>query len=72
MPTGNELVKLSDLGTVFDYKLDKANVYNGLDKTTDGYALDARQGKALKDYVDNALASIGLYISDGKFYILNS
>ena len=30
-------------------KLDKANVYNGLDKTVEGYALDARQGKALND-----------------------
>ena len=29
------------------------NVYNGLDKTTSGFALDARQGKALND----ALAS---------------
>ena len=26
-----------------------ANVYNGLDKTASGFALDARQGKALKD-----------------------
>ena len=30
-------------------KFDKANVYNGLDKTVSGYALDARQGKALND-----------------------
>lgn len=28
-------------------KLDTANVYNGLDKSASGYALDARQGKAL-------------------------
>ena len=28
-------------------KLDKANVYNGLDKTESGYALDARQGNNL-------------------------
>jgi hypothetical protein len=28
-------------------KLDIANVYNALDKTVDGFALDARQGKAL-------------------------
>lgn len=30
-------------------KLAVANVYNGLDKSTSGYALDARQGKALND-----------------------
>ena len=30
-------------------KLDIANVYNALDKTVDGFALDARQGKALDD-----------------------
>jgi hypothetical protein len=34
-------------------KLDIANVYNGLDKTVDGFALDARQGKAFDD-VDKA------------------
>lgn len=36
------------------YKVSKqalaaASIYNGLDKTTSGFALDARQGKALKD-----------------------
>lgn len=30
-------------------KLDITNVYNGLDKTVEGFALDARQGKALDD-----------------------
>lgn len=30
-------------------KVDKANVYNALDKTVSGYALDARQGKVLKN-----------------------
>ena len=30
-------------------KLDIANVYNALDKTVEGFALDARQGKALDD-----------------------
>ena len=29
--------------------LASANVYNGLDKSTSGFALDARQGKALND-----------------------
>lgn len=37
---------ISDLGTS---KLDKSKVYNGLDKSTSGFALDARQGKALND-----------------------
>lgn len=31
-------------------KLNTANVYNGLDKTAAGYALDARQGKVLNSY----------------------
>lgn len=34
---------------VITEKLDKANVYNNLDKTDSGFALDARQGKALND-----------------------
>jgi hypothetical protein len=34
-------------------KLDITNVYNGLDKAVEGFALDARQGKALND-VDKA------------------
>lgn len=40
-------------------KLDKANVYNGLDKTADGFALDARQGKALKDSLDTLYNYVG-------------
>lgn len=32
-------------------KLDAANVYNGLDKTAAGFALDARQGKVLNDKI---------------------
>lgn len=32
-------------------KLDKANVYNGLDQENSGYALDARKGKALNDTI---------------------
>lgn len=34
-------------------KFDAANVYNGLDKTAAGFALDARQGKALNDNITN-------------------
>ena len=36
-------------------KLDKANVYNGLDKSEAGYALDARQGAALKALIDRTI-----------------
>lgn len=32
------------------------DVYNELDKADAGYVLDARQGKALKEYIDNALS----------------
>lgn len=35
-----------------DLKLDAANVYNALDQTDEGYALDARQGKLIKDIID--------------------
>jgi len=34
-----------------DNKLEKSSVYNGLDKAVEGFALDARQGKALKDLI---------------------
>lgn len=37
------------LETALSGKLAAANVYNALDKTASGYALDARQGKALSD-----------------------
>lgn len=42
-----------DTVTALGNKFDKANVYNGLDKTADGFALDARQGKALNDAIIN-------------------
>lgn len=42
--TGNVNLTPTNVGA-----LAAANVYNGLDKTGSGYALDARQGKALKD-----------------------
>lgn len=49
MANDDKLVKLEDLPVAYGAKLDKANVYNGLDKTASGFALDARQGKALND-----------------------
>lgn len=39
----------SDALTAITGKLDKANVVNNLTTTAEGYALDARQGKALND-----------------------
>lgn len=39
--------EIADLQTGLDGKLDKTKVYNGLDKTSSGFALDARQGKEL-------------------------
>lgn len=41
------------VATAIGNKLDSANVYNGLDKTSSGYALDARQGKILSDSANN-------------------
>lgn len=46
--------------TALNAKLDTANVYNGLDKTAAGYALDARQGKALNDSIAQQAANIGI------------
>ena len=40
----NSVVTIADL-------LKKTDIYNGLDQTAAGYALDARQGKALNDAV---------------------
>lgn len=45
-----------------ELKLDKANVYNGIDKAEAGYALDARQGKALNDQ----FVALGLSVVNGK------
>lgn len=42
---------ITDLETAVGGKLDTSKVYNGLDKTASGFALDARQGKALNDSI---------------------
>ncbi len=39
-----------------------SHIYNGLDKTEEGYALDARQGKALKDEVNIFESGMAIYI----------
>ena len=43
-------------------KLDKANVYNGLDKTAAGYALDARQGKVLNDQINATQSGLAIIV----------
>lgn len=50
-PTANSTNPVTSGGvkTALNAKLDSANVYNALDKTASGFALDARQGKALND-----------------------
>ena len=41
--------ELAELSDEVDGKLDEASVYNGVDQEASGFALDARQGKALSD-----------------------
>lgn len=45
----NEAVTKLQMDTADALKLDKTSVYNGVDKTVAGFALDARQGKVLSD-----------------------
>lgn len=54
--TGNVNLTSADIGA-----LDNDNVYNGLDQTDSGYALDARQGKTLNDAIDNKLDKANVY-----------
>ncbi len=62
-----ELKSLSNgLGQVENNKLDTSSVYNGLDKSTSGYALDARQGKVLNDglsSLNDSVSSLGTYVT---------
>ena len=51
-------------GAVSDGKLDKSKVYNGLDKTGSGYALDARQGKALKELIPTNITGTTITLKD--------
>lgn len=53
--------KVTSLNSLISKKLNSANVVNNLTTTNSGYALDARQGKALKDQLDeqnSALESV--------------
>lgn len=43
-------------------KLDKTNVYNALDKTVEGFALDARQGKTLNDKVSTVQSELAIIV----------
>lgn len=45
----------SDMSALVATKLNAANVVNNLTTTASGYALDARQGKALNDVVDTVI-----------------
>lgn len=47
----------ADVSAKLNLKLDKANVVNNLTTTVEGYALDARQGKALNDSLNNFLVT---------------
>lgn len=48
----------SDMSALVASKFDAANVVNNLTTTSSGYALDARQGKALNDALDNIIPSV--------------
>lgn len=45
-------------------KVDKTAIYNGLDKVVEGFVLDARQGKALKDALDTLYSYVGFATED--------
>ena len=49
----------SNMVTLLTAKLNTSDVYNALDYTLSGKALDARQGKALKDLIDGLTTAIG-------------
>ena len=53
--------KISSMDTTIAGKLDSADVYNGLDRTTEGKALDARQGKVLNDALSDINTKIGTF-----------
>ena len=53
------------------YKIDKSAIYNGLDKTTEGYVLDARAGKALKDSLDTLYNYVGFATGDDSDTAIN-
>lgn len=55
-------------------KLNTGNVYNGLDQESSGYALDARQGKALNTAIETLnkkLMDSDIYLSDVRLFKYN-
>lgn len=63
--TGGKKALDAHQGKVLDEnKLDKSKVYNDLDKTAEGFALDARQGKALKDLIPNNISAEAITLKD--------
>lgn len=67
--TGAEIAQSEGSGTTvaeaLEARLKKSEVYDGLDQEEAGYALDARQGKALTEALDEARTSLGQRI-EGK------
>lgn len=63
MATGDKLMTAAEIKAVTDTKLDKASVYNALDKTTSGFALDARKGAALNDSLSATQSGIAIIVS---------
>ena len=49
---------VTNLQTSLDGKVNTSDIANNLTTTTSGKVLDARQGKALKDYVDGLVGDI--------------
>ena len=50
----------SDMSALVATKLNVANVVNNLTTTASGYALDARQGKALNDTINTRFGNVRL------------
>ena len=61
-----------DMSALVATKFNAANVYNGLDKTESGYALDARQGKALNDTKLNVANVVNNVTTTNEGYALDA
>lgn len=54
----HEIREVTNLQTNLNAKVNTSNIANNLTTTASGKVLDARQGKALKDYVDKLVGDI--------------
>lgn len=54
---------VTNLQSSLDNKVNTSDIANNLTTTTSGKVLDARQGKALKDYVDGLIGDAIIYIN---------